>query len=114
VVLSFSQVVAADFSFALGEAEPGAARVQPAAWVVPAEGLALACFAAALVADAPVAELVAGAAVAELALACSVAAPAAGEPAVVLAADAAEEEPGAAEAALAAAELVAGAAVELA
>jgi hypothetical protein len=89
VVLSFFPVAEADFSFAVLEAEPGAARAEPAAlvqvpaWLPVAEAAVLACFelAEAFAADALAAELVAGAAAAELELVCF-------EPEEALAADA--------------------------
>jgi hypothetical protein len=86
VVLSFSQVAEADFSFALAEAEPDAARAAPAvsaqvlAWLPVSEEEERVCFevaalavgvAAVLAADALAAEPVAVADAGELVLACS-------------------------------------------
>jgi hypothetical protein len=87
VVLSFSQVAEADFSFALAEAEPAAARAAPAAvsaqvlaWLPASVEEERVCFevaalavgvAAVLAADALAAEPVAVADAGELVLACS-------------------------------------------
>jgi hypothetical protein len=96
VALSFSPAAEADFSFALAEAEPDAARVRPAAWVAPVAEAAelVAAGAEALVADALVAEPGVDAA-AELAPVCSVAEALAADALVAeLVADAAATEPG--------------------